>query len=415
MCASLEGTRGKSLRQLCVDTKLPAARCAKILHALLRHGCVKPCIQGKLRTLQTYRLDVCSVLQLSRAHLYLQQVRKRVGQAAERICLCLLLRGRLTAGDIDDLLRCRRTSAIQTPFAKNVLVDMHKAGIVNASNSGGKLPWSSVLSQKPESTAKLSQMSENVFWSIDAIGINNIVFEDESISCQLEEARNPECRAAEQTALQRASCTSSNLSLGNFDVGDRYIARKNGVPPNGPTVSISGTTNQLSLKSEHETNSLHSRFAQTVVRRRFGEHACRIFRLLCRKPQLEQKQISEASMIPLKDCREILGKLLKHEYVRMQEVARTTDHAPSRTNYLWKVHLPSVVVRMKYELEDTLVHLKTRLNHEVRREQNSLRVGSSKLTHSVTLSSVPRGRSSRVDQIATSILRIEKTMLMFTS
>ena len=43
------------------------------------------------------------------------------------------------------------------------------------------------------------------------------------------------------------------------------------------------------------------------------------------------------AMIPVKDTRELLYKLLKAKYVQIQELARTMDHAPSRTLYLWRV------------------------------------------------------------------------------
>jgi len=81
---------------------------------------------------------------------------------------------------------------------------------------------------------------------------------------------------------------------------------------------------------------------EAVVRERFGGPACRIFRLLLLKHNLEQKQIAEMAMISIKDTRELLYKLLKAHYVQIQEVARTVDHAPSRTFYLWHVNLSHV-------------------------------------------------------------------------
>ena len=74
-----------------------------------------------------------------------------------------------------------------------------------------------------------------------------------------------------------------------------------------------------------------------VVRERFGEAACRIFRLVLLKRQLEQKQIADEAMLPVKDTRELLYKLFKVEFVQLQEVARSADHSPSRTFYLWRV------------------------------------------------------------------------------
>ena len=89
---------------------------------------------------------------------------------------------------------------------------------------------------------------------------------------------------------------------------------------------------------------------EAVVRERFGGPACRIFRLLLLKRNLEQKQIAEMAMIPVKDTRELLYKLLKAEYVQIQEVARTSDHAPSRTFYLWRVDLLRVVEQVGRDL-----------------------------------------------------------------
>ena len=82
-----------------------------------------------------------------------------------------------------------------------------------------------------------------------------------------------------------------------------------------------------------------------MVRERFGGPACRIFRLLLLKRQLEQKQIAEMAMIPVKDTRELLYKLVKVEFVQLQEVARTADHSPSRTFYLWRVRLRLAAMR----------------------------------------------------------------------
>ena len=81
--------------------------------------------------------------------------------------------------------------------------------------------------------------------------------------------------------------------------------------------------------------------AECVVRERWGGAACRIFRLLLLKRHLEQKQIAEMAMLPMKDTRELLYKLLRADYVQLQEVARTPDRAPSRTFYLWRARRPA--------------------------------------------------------------------------
>jgi hypothetical protein len=86
------------------------------------------------------------------------------------------------------------------------------------------------------------------------------------------------------------------------------------------------------------------------VRDRFGASACRIFRLLTIKRQLEQKQVAEMSMLPVKDTRETLYRLLKANFVTLQEVAQTTDHNPQRTFYVWRVDIPKAVDTLAAEV-----------------------------------------------------------------
>lgn len=111
---------------------------------------------------------------------------------------------------------------------------------------------------------------------------------------------------------------------------------------------------------------------EAVVRERFGGPACRIFRLLLLKRNLEQKQIAEMAMIPVKDTRELLYKLLKAEYVQIQEVARTSDHAPSRTFYLWRVDLLRVVEQVGRDLYRATSNLRARLLYELSQEKETL-------------------------------------------
>ena len=81
---------------------------------------------------------------------------------------------------------------------------------------------------------------------------------------------------------------------------------------------------------------------ESVVHQRFGLLAKRIFRLLFVNRRLDQKEISEMAMLPIKQTREILYKLFKSEYIKIQEVSRTSDHAPSRTLYFWYVDLDCI-------------------------------------------------------------------------
>jgi len=85
------------------------------------------------------------------------------------------------------------------------------------------------------------------------------------------------------------------------------------------------------------------------------------------KRQLEQKQVGEMCMMPVRLTRELLYKLLKAQYVSLQEVAKTADHAPSRTFYLWRVDTQRVSHRLSKELCKLTLNVKLRLDNERRK------------------------------------------------
>lgn len=84
---------------------------------------------------------------------------------------------------------------------------------------------------------------------------------------------------------------------------------------------------------------LSEAIAVSVVQDKYGSKCCRIFRLLLMKKYLEQKQIEELSMIPSKDAKEYTYKMLQENFITVQEIPRTPDHAPSRTFFLFHVNL----------------------------------------------------------------------------
>ncbi|XP_069041093.1 DNA-directed RNA polymerase III subunit RPC3 isoform X2 [Lepisosteus oculatus] len=84
---------------------------------------------------------------------------------------------------------------------------------------------------------------------------------------------------------------------------------------------------------------------ESAVQERFGSRSARIFRLLLRKRHLEQKQVEDFAMIPAKEAKEMMYRMLSENLVQLQEIPKTPDHAPSRTFYLYTVN-PLPTARM---------------------------------------------------------------------
>lgn len=111
---------------------------------------------------------------------------------------------------------------------------------------------------------------------------------------------------------------------------------------------------------------------ESVVEERFGSRCGRIFRLLLRKQHLEQKQVEDFAMIPAKEAKEMLYKMLSENFVSLQEIPRTPDHAPSRTFYLYTVNVPAVARMLLQRCYKSVANLMERRQHETRENKRLL-------------------------------------------
>ncbi|KAM6039509.1 DNA-directed RNA polymerase III subunit RPC3 isoform 3-T3 [Chlamydotis macqueenii] len=77
--------------------------------------------------------------------------------------------------------------------------------------------------------------------------------------------------------------------------------------------------------------SLATATLESVVEERFGSRCARIFRLLLRKKHLEQKQVEDFAMIPAKEAKEMLYKMLSENFVTLQSVANLIERRQFET------------------------------------------------------------------------------------
>lgn len=86
----------------------------------------------------------------------------------------------------------------------------------------------------------------------------------------------------------------------------------------------------------------------SFLKGRFGQASSRIYAILLDRHFVEERQLLKHAMIPGKECRERLYALMNIGAVHLQEVPRTTDHAPSRTIFLWTTSKDSEWLRHLY-------------------------------------------------------------------
>ncbi|NXK14182.1 RPC3 polymerase, partial [Herpetotheres cachinnans] len=105
---------------------------------------------------------------------------------------------------------------------------------------------------------------------------------------------------------------------------------------------------------------------------RFGSRCARIFRLLLRKKHLEQKQVEDFAMIPAKEAKDMLYKMLSENFVSLQEIPKTPDHAPSRTFYLYTVNVLSSARMLLHRCYKSVANLMERRQYETKENKRLL-------------------------------------------
>ncbi|XP_071273388.1 DNA-directed RNA polymerase III subunit RPC3 isoform X1 [Agelaius tricolor] len=118
--------------------------------------------------------------------------------------------------------------------------------------------------------------------------------------------------------------------------------------------------------------SLATATLESIVEERFGSRCARIFRLLLRKKHLEQKQVEDFAMIPAKEAKDMLYRMLSENLVALQEIPKTPDHAPSRTFYLYTVNLMAAARMLLHRCYKSVANLMERRQHEMRENKRLL-------------------------------------------
>ncbi|XP_015505787.1 DNA-directed RNA polymerase III subunit RPC3 isoform X2 [Parus major] len=118
--------------------------------------------------------------------------------------------------------------------------------------------------------------------------------------------------------------------------------------------------------------SLATATLESIVEERFGSRCARIFRLLLRKKHLEQKQVEDFAMIPAKEAKDMLYRMLSENLVSLQEIPKTPDHAPSRTFYLYTVNVMAAARMLLHRCYKSVANLMERRQHEMRENKRLL-------------------------------------------
>ncbi|KAB5593960.1 DNA-directed RNA polymerase III subunit C3 [Ceratobasidium theobromae] len=133
-----------------------------------------------------------------------------------------------------------------------------------------------------------------------------------------------------------------------------------------------GGGGKVAIEFEAISKRLKRGVVEGVVRDRWGDHACRILRVLDEKGKLHEDHIAKIAMLAPNDVRVLVNTLSTANIVALQEVPKSVDRQPARTIYLWYIDPARAHATVLASLHGTLANIMERLSTEKGRVQSIL-------------------------------------------
>ncbi|EGG22439.1 RNA polymerase III subunit [Cavenderia fasciculata] len=109
---------------------------------------------------------------------------------------------------------------------------------------------------------------------------------------------------------------------------------------------------------------VNQKMLESIIKQKYGDGGLRLFKLLMIKKFLDAKQIAEMAMIPLKECKVLLFKMMERGVVKLQEVPRSADHFAAKTFYLFFVNRDAVTEMTIDDIYKAIYNTRLRLKAE---------------------------------------------------
>ena len=206
------------------------------------------------------------------------------------------------------------------------------------------------------------QSDHNIYWQLNLIRFNQHIcdqltikavyefYEDERaaeiarIMFRLNQNRNPhlyQSSLISSSDIVKEALRSDNFSnvdqvsnyLQLFHTDNKFISRKEDTSDGGKYV----------VDSEYAIEELVKNSVASLVKDIYGAKSARLFRLLCIKKFLQQKQLGEDAMLSAKDAKERSFSLFKDGFIKVLQFGKTPEYAPLKTCFVFTVDLKEVV------------------------------------------------------------------------
>ncbi|XP_009582155.1 PREDICTED: DNA-directed RNA polymerase III subunit RPC3, partial [Fulmarus glacialis] len=369
-------TGTQPLRMIINDTGLLLDQVKKALCVLIQHNLVT--YQLQKRGFVEYEAQCKRVLRILRYPRYIYTAKTLYNDTGELIVEELLLNGKMTMSAVVRKVADRLTETMEDgktmdyADVSNTFVRLADTHFVQRCPLVPETPESPEAPPPPAPTLVINEKDmyivprlnlpppdDGIYWQVNIDRFHQH-FRDQGIVSAVANRMDQTSSEIVRTMLRMSEVTTSSSAPYTQPLSSNEIFRS---LPAGYNIVKQVLDQYLTLLADDPlefvgksgdsgggmyTVNLHKALAslatatlESIVEERFGSRCARIFRLLLRKKHLEQKQVEDFAMIPAKEAKDMLYKMLSENFVSLQEIPKTPDHAPSRTFYLYTVNILS--------------------------------------------------------------------------
>ncbi|XP_044528497.1 DNA-directed RNA polymerase III subunit RPC3 isoform X2 [Gracilinanus agilis] len=399
-------TGGQPLRVIVHDTGTSLDQVKKALCVLIQHNLVT--YQIHKRGIVEYEAHCSRILRILRYPRYIYTAKTLYSDTGELIVEELLLNGKMTMSAVVKKVADRLTETMEDsadvqppPPAPTLSInekDMYLVPKLNLIGKGKRRRSSDddaagePKPKRPKQTAESKEPipDDGIYWQANLDRFHQH-FRDQSIVSAVANRMDQTSSEIVRTMLRMSEITTSSCAPFTQPLSSNEIFRS---LPVGYNISKQVLDQYLTLLADDPLEfvgksgdsgggmyviNLHKALAslamatlESIVQERFGSRCARIFRLVLRKKHLEQKQVEDFAMIPAKEAKDMLYKLLSENLISLQEIPKTPDHAPSRTFYLYTVNSLSAARMLLHRCYKSIANLIERRQFETKENKRLL-------------------------------------------
>ncbi|KAK6155696.1 hypothetical protein DH2020_009944 [Rehmannia glutinosa] len=231
------------------------------------------------------------------------------------------------------------------------------------------------------------------------------------LSAILDLSGRPESRQkAEKTAYLSMNAIYDEVIKKEGGLGMDFERIRVSLDQLGCETLSTGLDESYSIGTHLSSFSYFNAVVESVVLRRYGREAYRVFRLLSKAGRfLETDKISDSTFVEKKDAIKILYKLWKDDYLHMEKVM--SSGARQSLFLVWRVNKQTLWEQVLDEMYHAALNLRLRIAHEQDRGKEVLQLPREKLVRELEKKYKLLGKVRVI--LESSLMNLDEAIMLF--